>query len=503
MKLERSTYQKPLSLTGLGGGATSLNFAGAAGIPKEYWMAVLGKSTSGGSSTNTEGKDVAVDSLGNVYVTGRTYCTPSGVKAVLIAKYSPTGTLEWQRFWGSTHSYGDEGRAITVDGSDNIYVVGLGYSGSTSMSGLILKYDTSGVLQWNRNFGQSSTEPNGVDFDNDGNIYIGGKGQYSNWQFIAKFNSSGSIQWHRGLSSPKPPNRQGDQCLDIAVDRNNSAVYICGSLTTSGYSYDITLAKYNFSGSLQWQRSLDSTSTGQDFAKGIAVDSSGMVYVTGSTYQSASTNPVHPQYGQFPSGSQDGFILKWSSGGYMAATNTFGGAGASDTGHRVVTDSQNNIYVSGQSSAGLNYWSYGGNGVGTRGLIMKLTSPSYSGISSSWSNSFGNFSPGNSGSEEITRGIAVDHQRVAVYTVGYTDDTGPGNRNMVIAKLPTDGTKTGTYNSPHLPYAADPYGGELDTFGYNISYSPGFTDADQNYGSSNPTVSNPTASLTSTTYVVP
>ena len=473
---------------------------GGGGIPKEYWFAILGGTT--GGTTNTEGKDVAVDSQGNVYVTGRTFCTPSGVKAILIAKYSPTGTLEWQRYWGSTHSYGDEGRAITVDGSDNIYVVGIGNSGSTSMSGLILKYNTSGVLQWNRNFGQSSTEPNGVDFDDNGNIYVGGKGQYSNWQFIAKFNSSGSIQWHRGFTSPKPPYRQGDNCLDIAVDRNNSAVYICGHLTTQNYKYDMTLAKYNFSGTLQWQRSLGSTSAGGDFAKGIAVDSSGMVYVTGSSYQSQSTNPVHPQYGQGPA-SYDGFILKWSSGGYMAASNTFGGAGASDTGHRVVTDSQNNIYVSGQSSAGLNHWAYGGNGVGTRGLIMKLTNASYSSMSSSWSNSVGNFSPGNSGSEEATRGIAVDHQRVGVYTVGYTDDTGPGNRNMIIAKLPTDGTKLGTYNSPHLPYASDPYGGALDTYGYNIDYNPGFTDSSQNYGSSNPSVSSPTASLTSTTYAIP
>ena len=97
----------------------------------------------------------------------------------------------------------------------------------------------------------------------------------------------------------------------------------------------------------------------------------------------------------------------------------------------------------------------------------------------------------------------MDHESVAVYTVGFTEDTGPGNKNMVITKLPTDGTKTGTYNSPHLPYAADPYGGEIDTLSTSINYSPSFTDADQNYGSSTPTVSNPTASLTSTTYVVP
>ena len=505
MKLERPTYQKPLSMTGLGGGATSLNFAGGGVIPKEYWMATFGGNTAGGGApTDTVGNDIAVDSVGNVYVTGYTRCTPSGRYAVVTAKFSATGTLEWQRLWGSTASSAyDEGKAITVDGSDNIYVVGHADSNIGGFSGkgaLILKYNTSGTLQWERTFGYYDSEANGVDFDDDGNIYVGGRGQYNNWQFVAKFNSSGNIQWHRGLAS----GTQGHTGRDIAVDRNNDAVYVIGNTPYFGFyrSYDILLAKYNFSGTIQWHRTVNSTSQGQDFPYGVAVDGQGYVYITGMTYQASFTNPVHPQYGQFTSGSQDGFIIKWSSSGYVAAQKTFGGAGASDNGYGVVTDSQNNIYIAGQSSAGLNYWSYGGNGVGTRGLIMKLTSPSYSGISSSWSNSLGSFSPGNNGSEEATRGITVDHENVAIYTVGATEYTGPGSKNMLITKLPPDGTKTGTYNSPHLPYAADPYGGELDSYSTNVDYSPGYTDSDKNVGTQTPSGSNPTGSLTSTTYVV-
>ena len=500
MKLERPTYQKPLSLTGIGGGATSLNFVSGGVIPKEYWMATLGGNTAGGGApTDTVGNDIAVDSVGNVYVTGYTRCTPSGRYAVVTAKFSATGTLEWQRLWGSTASSAyDTGSSITVDGSDNIYVVGHADSNIGGFSGkgaLILKYNTSGTLQWERTFGYYDSEAFGVDFDSSGNIYVGGRGQYSNWQFIAKFNSSGNLQWHRGLASGS----QGHSGNDIAVDRNNDVVYVLGNTPYlgSGVSYDILLAKYNLSGTIQWHRRVNATSAGQDFPYGVAVDGQGYVYTTGMTYQLASTNAIHPQYGQ-GSGNQDGFIIKWSSGGSIAAQKTFGGW-ASDQGNKVVTDSQNNIYVAGSSKSGNDV---GGNGVGGRGLIMKLTSSSYSSISSSWANSLGSFSYGNNGSEEATRGIAVDHENVAIYTVGATEYTGPGSKNMLITKLPTDGTKTGTYNSPHLPYVTDSYGGALDSYSTNLDYSPGYTDSSRNNGTQTPSGSNPTGSLTSTTYVV-
>ena len=499
MKLERPTYQKPLSLTGLGGGATSLNFASSGiPIPKEYWMATLG---SNAGMQETRGYDIAVDSLGNVYVTGSTNVYQSQnayYTCAVIAKYSPTGTLEWQRFWGGVPPSGfsgtqDVGSGIIVDSSDNIYVVGHADSHIGGFSGkgaLILKYNTSGTLQWQRTFGAYDSNAHGVDFDSSGNIYVSGGGQYGNWQFVAKFNSSGTLQWHRGFSSPKPPNRQGDRSLGLAVDRNNDVLYICGQLTTSGYQYDMTLAKYNLSGTIQWQRTLSGDFTsGQDFGKDVAVDSSGYVYVIGSATQLASSNPVHPSYGQ-GSTNNDGFIVKWSGSGYVSSKITMGGWAVDDaTG--IVIDKNNNVFTAGMSASGNTTVS-----VGKRALITRLTSS----LSSTWARKLGN--PSTNNTEEGTVKIAVDHQSVAVYTVGNTEDTGAGSRNMLITKLPTDGTKTGTYNSPHLPYAVDSYGGVTDTFSTNISYSPGFTDSDVNVGTQTPSGSDSAGSLTSATYVV-
>ena len=70
--------------------------------------------------------------------------------------------------------------------------------------------------------------------------------------FTAKFNSSGTIQWQRTLDG----STQHDRGTGIAVDSSGN-VYIAGfGAWTSGKSYEILIAKYNSSGTLQYQRTL-------------------------------------------------------------------------------------------------------------------------------------------------------------------------------------------------------------------------------------------------------
>ena len=65
----------------------------------------------------------------------------------------------------------------------------------------------------------------------------------------------------------------------IAADSSGNC-YVTG-YTNNGSNDDVFIAKYNTSGTLQWQRKLYGAST--DYGYGVAVDSSGNCYVTGST----------------------------------------------------------------------------------------------------------------------------------------------------------------------------------------------------------------------------
>ncbi|MDW7997773.1 MAG: SBBP repeat-containing protein, partial [Bacteroidota bacterium] len=81
---------------------------------------------------------VASDAQGNVYVTGYfyyyftaegvTYYTyNSGAHAdMFVAKYSPTGVLQWVRVGGGTST--EYGYGIGVDANGNVYVTGYYYS---------------------------------------------------------------------------------------------------------------------------------------------------------------------------------------------------------------------------------------------------------------------------------------------------------------------------------------------------------------------------------------
>jgi hypothetical protein len=116
------------------------------------------------------GQSVATDSAGNCYVTGgfegsisfgTVTLTTSGFADVFVVKYDPNGNLLWARNAGSSTI--DVGSSIAVDGLGNCYVTGY-YSGSMTIGAsslpnagnediFIAKYDASGSLLWAKGFG--------------------------------------------------------------------------------------------------------------------------------------------------------------------------------------------------------------------------------------------------------------------------------------------------------------------------------------------------------------
>ena len=74
---------------------------------------------------------------------------------------------------------------------------------------------------------------------------------------------------------------------------------------TNAGSSDLFVVKYNSSGTKQWTKQLGTSSN--DYAKGVATDSSANVYVTGYTYGGLDGNTS--------AGSNDIFVVKYNSDG--------------------------------------------------------------------------------------------------------------------------------------------------------------------------------------------
>ncbi|MBI2864709.1 MAG: SBBP repeat-containing protein, partial [Chloroflexi bacterium] len=142
----------------------------------------------GGSGTDS-GESIAVDGGGNVYVAGysnATWGTPVGSYGsgydAFAAKLSGSGSLTWNTFHGGSGD--DFGKTIAMDGSGNVYVVGIStatwgspvrsYYGS-GQDAFAAKLNSSGSLTWNTFLGGSGTDSGLATVDGSGNVYIAGQ----------------------------------------------------------------------------------------------------------------------------------------------------------------------------------------------------------------------------------------------------------------------------------------------------------------------------------------
>ena len=382
----------------------SLAAAGANG--GGYWISLLG-------GTGTEiPNGVAIDSSNNIIAVGYTNSGAGGGNDLLIAKCDSSGILQWDRTLGGTGT--EIGQEVAIDSSDNIIAVG--YADSDGAGGndlLIAKYNSSGILQWDRTLGGTGTETGyGVAIDSSDNIIVVGQcdsdGAGNNDFLIVKYNSSGILQWDRTLGGTGTDIARG-----VAIDSSDNIIVV-GQSNSIGSFYDVIVAKYNSSGVLQWHKIYGVTASHNEIGYGVAVDSSDNIIIVGST----------PAAG---AGSNDAFIAKYNSSGVLQWDRVLGGTGY-EIGHGVAIDPSDNIIVVGQTQS---------DGAGGTDFLIAKYNPS--GVLQ-WDRTLGG-----SGTD-LAYSVAIDSSD-NIIVVGRTNSDGAGGHDFLIAKLPSDGSLEGTYGA--------------------------------------------------------
>jgi len=217
---------------------------------------------------------MAVDPLGNVYVTGSTGGPLFG--EIFTVKYDGAGTELWGVLTDRGSSLGETARAIAVDAGGNVYIAGAStyaydpgefFASTTS---LIVKYEPSGVLAWKRTYGGEVAGSVGVAVDGMGDIYVvandsrGGSSVLHMPDIVlSKLDPAGGVHWRRRATSTAgaPPFEDGSEAAALALDALGNA-YINGMFRrwpTSAYSPALLTLAYDAAGVERWRKTYPSS----------------------------------------------------------------------------------------------------------------------------------------------------------------------------------------------------------------------------------------------------
>jgi hypothetical protein len=364
-----------------------------------------------GGSGSDYGYGIAVDSVGNAYITGFTASTDfptrnplqaangGGLSDAFVTKINPAGSaLLYSTYLGGSGP--DAGIGIAVDGAGNAYIVGntcstdfptmdplqTAYGGgcpnanSSTGDAFVTKINPTGsALVYSTYLGGIGVEGSlGIAVDSAGSAYVTGVTTSTNFPttpgafqticnggvngcsgvgdaFVAKLNPSGSALGY----STYLGGGEHDFGFAIAVDSAGNA-YVTGEtdspdfpmmnpLQAASGGWDAFVSKFNPAGSaLVYSTYLGGS--GSDAGFSIALDSAGDAYVTG--YTDSTNFPTMNPLQRHKGGNYDAFVSRFNPAGSALVYSTYLGGNGNDVGFGIAVDSAGSAYVTGVTTSG-------------------------------------------------------------------------------------------------------------------------------------------------------
>ena len=345
-----------------------------------------------GGSEFEAGYGIALDESENIYIAAYTESFGMGIYDTLVAKFDKTGSLKMNLNWGG--SLTEWASDIALDDSGNIYI-----TGAVGSDAFIVKYDSFGLLEWGTIWGGSLQDTGRSIALNGSDIFITGDtnsfGAGGTDAFTVKFNSTGHLKMNITWGD-----NWADFGYDIAI--NGSDIFICGA-NSSMTDTDAFIAKFDSKGvskmNITWVGSY------YDSANGIALDDSGNIYVTGTTDCDGSGDHSNP------------FIAKFNSTGDSTMNITWGSDPTKDDyANSIALDNSGNIYIAGKTQSF-------GSGILDNAFIAKYDSKGHSKTNITWGGDY----------IDYANSIALDSSG-SIYITGKTESHGAGNDDAFILK---------------------------------------------------------------------
>ncbi|MCL5671475.1 MAG: SBBP repeat-containing protein, partial [Acidobacteria bacterium] len=365
---------------------------------------VLAFSTYLGGGGGDNGYGIAVDSSGNAYVTGFTnssdFPTTSGSQSttsggsgdVFVAKLDPTGpagSLTTPQLVYSTYLGGggkDSGQAITLDAGGDAYVTGITYSTNfpttsgafqTTYGGagdaFVTEVNSTGAgLVYSTYLGGTGLDEGmGIAVDSSNNAYITGSTQSPNFPtlspaqtlnagssdaFVTELNFTGTAL----VYSTYLGGSQVDVGTSIKVDGSGNA-YVAGYTfstdfplqnpvqgsnagTVNAFVTELSPGSLGVTPSILYSTYLGGS--GDDRAYGLALDSSGNVYIAGSSKSTDFPTTTGVVQGT-NLGLSDAFVAKLNPAGPAVTYATLLGGSGNDQANGIAVDSSGDAFVTG------------------------------------------------------------------------------------------------------------------------------------------------------------
>src|SRR4030095_14294052 len=190
----------------------------------------------------------------------------------LTIKYNSSGQKEWVARYDA--GFGDAATAMAIDSSGNVYVTGQSWSAKTSeYDYATVKYNTDGQEQWVARYDGPPNDydyPTGIAVDNSGNVYVIGvsTGLAGDWDCTTiKYNSRGQQEWVVRYNGPANGDDWGSA---IALDQSDN-IYVTGGSVVSGIFSEYLTIQSNSPGQETWVARYHGTGNGNDGARAISI----------------------------------------------------------------------------------------------------------------------------------------------------------------------------------------------------------------------------------------